>query len=216
VARLCALLPPDEFARAARLRGEELRRRFLVAHGVLRLVVARHAGLDPAALRFDSSGEAGGKPRLAAPPPARATDFNLSHSGELALVAVASGTEVGVDVEQVLPLADLWSLARRVLGAAESEALRGQPPARQLEEWYLAWTRKEAVLKAAGRGLEVDPRDVQMLAPDYAPVSACARFARATRGAAWRVTPLAPAPGYAAAVATFAPGLALRTLRWPA
>lgn len=216
VARLAALLAPDELERAARMGSEALRRRFLVAHGALRAVVARHAGLEPAALRFDTSGEAGGKPRLAGPAPARPTDFNLAHSGELALVAVATGVEVGVDVEQVQPLDDLGPLARRVLAPAEAARLAEVSVERRLEEWYRAWTRKEAVLKACGRGLEVDPREVQLLPPDFTPLCTSPRFARATRGASWTVAPLQPAPGYVAAVAALAAGLAVRTLRWPA
>ncbi|MBM3984222.1 MAG: 4'-phosphopantetheinyl transferase superfamily protein [Planctomycetes bacterium] len=215
MARLAALLAPDELARAARMAGEALRRRFLVAHGVLRVLVAQHAGLEPGALRFDTSGEAGGKPRLAGPPPARATDFNLSHSGELALLAVASGVEVGVDVEQVQPLHDLGPLVRRVMSPAEAQALLDLPAGRRVEEWYRAWTRKEAVLKATGRGLELDPREVQLLPPDFTPASSSPRFARATRGATFSVALLQPAPGYVAAVAALRAGLAVRPLRWP-
>ncbi len=215
VARLAALLAPDELERAARMGSEALRRRFLVAHGALRVLVARHAGLDPVALRFDTSGEKGGKPRLAGPSLARATDFNLSHSGELALLAIASGVEVGVDVEQLRPLDDLEPLARRVLAPAEAEALLRQPAGRRLEEWYRAWARKEAVLKASGRGFEVDPREVQLLPPDFTPASSSPRFARATRGASWSVALLQPAPGYAAAVAALRAGLDVRTGRWP-
>jgi 4'-phosphopantetheinyl transferase len=215
VARLAALLAPGELERAARMGSETLRRRFLVAHGALRVLVAGHAGLDPVALRFDTSGEAGGKPRLVGPPPARATDFNLSHSGELALVAIASGVEVGVDVEELRPLDDLGPLARRVLAPAEAEALRLQPAGRRLEEWYRAWVRKEAVLKASGRGLEVDPRQVQLLPPDFTPVSSSPGFARATRGAGWSVALLQPAPGHVAAVAALRAGLDVRTARWP-
>jgi phosphopantetheinyl transferase len=94
----------------------------------------------------------GGKPRLAAAPERLA--FNLSHSGALALVAVAAGgAEVGVDVERIRPRRDLARLAERWLPAADAEAVAGAPEAERELAFYAAWTRHEARVKCTGAGL---------------------------------------------------------------
>ncbi len=96
--------------------------------------------------------EEGGKPRLAAAP--ERLSFNLSHSGGLALIAIAAGgASVGVDVERVKPRRDLPRLARRWLPAADAEAVAGAPEAERERAFYAAWTRHEARVKCVGTGL---------------------------------------------------------------
>ena len=94
----------------------------------------------------------GGKPRLAAVPGRLA--FNLSHSGGLALVAVAGGgAEVGVDVERIRPRRDLTRLAARWLTTADAKAIAAAPEAERERAFYVAWTRHEARVKCTGAGL---------------------------------------------------------------
>ncbi len=92
-----------------------------------------------------------GKPQLA--DPGAALRFNLSHSGDLALIAVAWGREVGVDVERVVPRRNLVGLARRALAPGEAERIEALPPDGRLDAFYAAWTRREAVAKCHGVGL---------------------------------------------------------------
>jgi len=214
-ARLETLLSTDEVERADRLRGDALRRHFVVSHGVLRVILAAHVRTDPKALRFNTSGEAHGKPRLSNPPPGRAPDFNLSHSGGLALIGVTDRVEIGVDIEQIRPLDDLWSVADRVYTPTEIRALRGHAPDRQLAAWYRTWTRKEAALKAVGKGFGIDPRLLEMLAPDFVPTTVSDEFARASRGSAFHVTELQPAPGHAAALVVLDAAPRVHVARWP-
>lgn len=119
-------LPAAERTRAARLLREEARRRWVAARWALREVLARYLEADPATIEL-RLGERG-KPGLA--DPAAPLRFNLSHSGGLALVAVAEGREVGVDIER---------LGRRPAG------------------FYAEWTRREAVAKCHGTGLGGPP-----------------------------------------------------------
>jgi 4'-phosphopantetheinyl transferase len=207
---LAALLAPDESARAERLHGDDLRRRFRVAHGALRLLLGDALARDPASLRLEDA--PGVKPRLADPPDG--LSFSLSHSHELALVALTARAPIGVDVEHVRPLAERWRLAESVFTPAEIRALRAEPPERQERAWFEHWTRKEAVLKALGLGLTAGACAVELLAPDFAPTAVHER-ARGVAGTPWVVTGLQPAPDYAAALAAPAPVGRARLVAWP-
>jgi len=90
-----------------------------------------------------------GKPRLAG----GGLEFNLSHSGEIAIVAVSTEHRVGVDVEQVRPGRDLLALAQRALGAEDMEAVRAAAPAERALVFYQRWARHEARLKCLGVGI---------------------------------------------------------------
>ena len=136
---------PAEAERAARLAQAPARSRFLRSHAALRAILARYtvAPLEFALAEF-------GKPYLPAVPDLK---FNLSHSHEIALVAVAHGIEVGVDVEWQRPLAECLSIAERFFPAGEFAAFAEVPAAGREAEFFRRWTRIEAVLKARGIGL---------------------------------------------------------------
>jgi 4'-phosphopantetheinyl transferase len=79
--------------------------------------------------------------------------FNLSHSGQLGLVACARGREIGVDIEQRRPVRDLLALARTAFSPAEYAAFSALPPPDQLHAFFSCWSRKEAFIKATGEGI---------------------------------------------------------------
>ncbi len=107
-------------------------------------------GHGGAAVELSAPGD--GKPRLARAP--ERLSFNLSHSGGLALVAIApGGVEVGVDVERVRPRRDLVRLAGRWLPAADAAGVAAASEAERERVFYAAWTRHEARVKCAGAGL---------------------------------------------------------------
>lgn len=142
-------LSAEEQARAGRFAFAADRRRFLAAHVELRRVLAQSLQLAPSALVFES--DLLGKPRLAL---ARC-EFNLSHSGDTAAVAIGS-RPLGVDIEQLRQIGDLESLAERCFTANEQRELDAS--GNQREQWFLqGWTRKEACLKAIGCGLSLEP-----------------------------------------------------------
>ncbi|MBK8323379.1 MAG: 4'-phosphopantetheinyl transferase superfamily protein [Betaproteobacteria bacterium] len=149
-AQCARFLSPDERSRAARFAFPLLRERFVVAHGVLRHVLARHLGLEATDLRFDAQPH--GKPVVAGPH-ARRLSFNLSHSEHRAVLAVGDGCEIGVDLERVRPDLDILSLARSTFAAPEFEVLLGLPAHRQVPAFFRYWVAKEAVLKGEGEGL---------------------------------------------------------------
>ena len=154
---LVGLLQDDERARAARFARPQLRDRFAVGRGVLRRLVGRYLRMDPAALRLAEGPY--GKPLLADEADLR---FNLSHSEGQALLGVARGVEIGVDIEAVRPLRDRDDVARRTFTAGENRALSALPSTLRDAGFFACWTRKEAVVKTTGIGFafELDWFDV--------------------------------------------------------
>lgn len=145
-------LSPDEHLRTARFLREEHRRRYILAHGALRSVLSRYCGVAPASLKFSRTPS--GKPTLpAASVDRRRLSFNLSHSAGRALIAVASGQEIGVDLDQLHGDLDAAKLARRFFTKAEHLAIMKLPPEQQRPAFIRYWVAKEAVLKGQGVGL---------------------------------------------------------------
>ena len=142
-------LPSPERERAGRVLDPEAGARWAASRWALRAVLGRYLDQEPT--RIGLAADERGKPRLAADP-AR-LEFNLSHSGARALIAVAVGREVGVDIERVKPGRDFVALAERSFEAAVVEAVRAAPPARRAAVFYAAWVRHEALAKCDGGGL---------------------------------------------------------------
>jgi 4'-phosphopantetheinyl transferase len=144
-------LSPEERHCASRFRFEADRMRYTAAHGFLREILARYLGVPPTVLNFIKGKY--GKPSLSGPQGRCSLRFNLSHSGNLALFAVAIDREVGVDVESVHRHMDAVEIATRFFSAKEAAALKNLPHDRRDRFFFELWTRKEALLKAFGVGL---------------------------------------------------------------
>lgn len=193
---LLSTLSADERQRAERFHFERHREQFIVARGTLRAVLGRYLATPPTALRFRYGDH--GKPSLAWP----TTDlrFNISHSHELALIAVAYGQELGVDVEHCAPMRDQEGVARQVFAPDELEALAQLPPALRMRGFFNAWTRKEALIKARGEGLSLPLKEFAVTLVPGEP----ARLLRSvdpTDLQRWSLHALEPGRGYAAALA---------------
>jgi 4'-phosphopantetheinyl transferase len=169
LADLWELLSDDERKRAGRLVQEHHRRRYVAAHAGLRRILAGYTARAAATLEFARGPQ--GKPALAAAFPrvaqgqsALPTDdrgslsgleFNLSHSADLALVAVARERPVGVDLERWKHEMDHLALATRFFSPAERASLQAlaERGEQLVHGFFAAWTRKEAYLKARGEGV---------------------------------------------------------------
>ena len=168
-----AALPLPERERAETFLRAEDGRHWARSRLALRRVLSAYLGQEPR--QIEISLEENGKPRLAE---AVGLEFNLSHSGELALIVLSSPRPVGVDIEKVEPDRDLLPVAERALDAAAAERVRAAAPGERAAVFYEAWVRHEARLKCLGAGLTGPVPE--------APVA---------------VRTLDPGPGYAAAVA---------------
>jgi 4'-phosphopantetheinyl transferase len=172
---LLATLTPAERARADRYRFPADARRFSVARGWLRQVLGAELGIPGPDVTF---ADTRGKPRLA---PAGGPCFNLSHAGELVVIAISAG-EVGVDIEPETSAPAALEAAAIACTPAEAAALDRLPAEQRPSAALRLWTAKEAYLKATGEGLSVAPDQIEIAAP-------------------WTVRELRPAPGYVGAVA---------------
>ena len=198
VARLQDSLAEDELERAGRFHFERDRRRFTVARAALRGILAAYLDTAPDQLRFQYGPY--GKPTLAAGCGDDRLRFNLSHSGTLALCAVTSGREIGVDIEWVRPLSHLEQIAQRFFSPRESAVLFALPSGEWLPAFYRCWTRKESYIKATGDGLQcpLDAFDVSLRPGDPPRLLRVAGQPDAsTRWTLWDVSPCAD---YAAAL----------------
>lgn len=150
LAALWQLLAEDERRRADTFRVSWARCQFVHVRGVLRLLLGECRGGSPADISFDY-GEFG-KPMLAQD---NGWQFNVAHSGDYALLVVANGPAVGVDIERLRALDDLASLAPRVLSPGETVLWQSLSASHRQRAFFAAWTGKEAVVKAMGRGLQM-------------------------------------------------------------
>jgi 4'-phosphopantetheinyl transferase len=161
-------------------------------------VLGEALGTAPAALAFDYG--AHGKPALAGTAARARLGFNISHSGDLALVGLVRGGAIGVDIELQRSMTDRDALVRRFFSAAENTAYAILDHADRQRAFFAGWTRKEALVKALGKGLSfpLSAFDVSLEA-----ASACLLALEGLPGATsgWCLTGFSPAPEYAAAVA---------------
>lgn len=141
-------LDATELARAERFRVRPAAVLYAAAHGALRVLLARYLGRPPAELRFDATAD--GKPFLVGEPSIRC---NLSHSGELAAVAIARGREVGVDIEVGRPVTRADGVARRIMTPDELARYEALPTDERSAFLLWVWARKEALVKASGQGI---------------------------------------------------------------
>jgi 4'-phosphopantetheinyl transferase len=158
-----ALLSPEERARAASFYFAHDRRCYIAAHAALRLLIAHYTGESPTslAIRKDSNG----RPLLEK----SELHISLSHSGGSVLIALSSAAPVGIDVEEIRGIPDLMAIARAHFSMTEVEAIARLPPAQRATAFFVIWTRKEAFVKAIGRGLSFPLRSFGTGHPHQAP-----------------------------------------------
>jgi len=207
-----AVLNDVERARAARFFRKIHRDRFTVGRGRLRMLLGTYLGCPPESLTFAYNDQ--GKPALEHPAPPAPFSFNLSHSDDVALCAIAGFETVGVDVEALRESRDLMPIARRFFSVAEQAALQALPPVQQCPAFYQCWSSKEALLKAWGTGLTtpLDRFDVRVAAGEAAVLSVdIPEWARTP----WQLYPVTVPEGYAAALALPGPAVALSIGHWP-
>lgn len=210
--QLQRLLVDEEIGRARRFYFEKDRRHWIVARALLRTLLGRYLKSDPRGLIFTINDY--GKPSLVSPEVGRRLHFNLSHSGELALYAFAYEREVGVDVEYRRAGIDYRELATRYFSARECAALQALPVEHQEEAFFLGWSRKEAYIKARGKGLALplDQFDVSLIPGERAALLGSREEPRATER--WLLHALVPGVCYAGALAVEGSGWQLCCWQW--
>jgi 4'-phosphopantetheinyl transferase len=211
VENLHQLLADDEKQRAARFYFERDRRAFIIGRGLLRTILGQYLATDPTRIAFEYNRH--GKPSLAAND--ETVHFNVSHSGEIALLAFVRGRGIGVDVEYMRPELDFEKVAARVFSSEELAALSNTPVERRREAFFNGWTRKEAYIKAHGQGVSL-PLDeiVVSISPDE-PAELLLIKGTFDRAGRWGMREIRPGPGYVAALIVEGGGWRLVCRRWP-
>jgi len=190
-----ALLSADELDRAARFRFPHLRDSFTIARATLRALLAAYLDVSPHAIRFAYN--AFGKPSLEWP--TGGFEFNVSHSGNLAVYAFGRCAALGVDVEEVREMEDALEVARRFFAPAEVADLESAAAAERQRLFFTCWVRKEAFVKARGEALSIplDSFRVQFL-PGCPP---CLMDADGSLKRDWQIHELPMPAGFEAALA---------------
>lgn len=162
-------LSPAELERAQRMSADPVRVAYLTSCVLLRRILSAHLGITPAAIPLIRLEH--GKPALEGQAALHGLHFNLSHGGDAWFCGISSDREIGVDVETRRQVPSAERLATRVLSGAERAALSALEPsdaATRDAAFLRCWTRKEAVLKAAGSGFSWAAREIEVgIEPDF-------------------------------------------------
>lgn len=193
------ILSPDEVARARRFRFDSDRNEFIVGRGTLRRLLGQYLSIPPNDLHFSYS--AFGRPCVVGHKAAAALDFNISHSGGVALLAFAGGRQIGVDIEKVRQDFMTGEIVDRFFSIAERAALRELPDDQRHAAFFRCWTRKEAFIKALGEGLShpLDQFDVSL--DPNTPAALLATRPDASEAQRWMLCDIEVPRDYAAALA---------------
>ena len=207
LARLDTTLPDDvdpsseltghELERAAKFRFDRDRERYIVAHVTLRRLLGRY--LDMALRSVPIVRLDGGKPALEGDAPLA---FNMSHASDLGLFGFRREGAVGIDVERIRPNLEIRSIAERFFTTTESRQIENADDDTRLRHFFTTWVRKEAVLKAVGRGLAMPLSSIDVSPDEPAPpLVATVDDPRSV----WQIIDLPPVTDYVSALATTEP-----------
>lgn len=194
IEELFKTLSSDEIERANRFYFERDKHRFIVARATLRKILSQYLNLNPTQLEFTYSER--GKPYL----PTTSILFNLSHSQDLALYAITTVNQIGIDLEYIRPMDDAESLAKRFFSAQEYNLISQLPPQQQQEIFFKIWTCKEAYLKATGDGLAGGLEKVEVCLKPEQPIQFMSINGNIKEASRWYLYQFIPQSNYIAAV----------------
>jgi 4'-phosphopantetheinyl transferase len=198
VSTLASSLSEEEHERADSLRGVTNRDRFIARRAWVRHILGEYLNAEPSALKFRAG--AYGKPLLDSPE-APWLRFSASSSAGVAVIAVATAAEVGVDIERAQKDFPVEAVARQAFSVAERRALENLSGDAQADEFFALWTRKEAYLKGVGVGLRQPEPDVEAGASEPQAGEAIGGKHIMDGKADWSLANFAAGAGYVAAVA---------------
>ena len=202
-------LSGQENDRAEKFKFHKDRKRHVLTHGLLRVILSLYANVAPEELKFTENRY--GKPELVHPSGLSLT-FNLSHSHERALIGIARGRQIGVDIEYVKNDFEWQEIIERFFSPREVEMINALPKNLQLRAFFTCWTRKEAYVKATGMGLSLPLKEF-----DVSPVPGAATLLLSHKEAsAWSMKEVDVAESYVATVAVEGHDPRIRYWDWPA
>ncbi len=208
---LTETLSEDEVKRAGRFHFENGRLNFIVARGVMRMIIARYLQSDPKDIRFRYGRQ--GNPALAEEMDSTLC-FNVSHSRNIVLYAFAYNSKIGVDIEHISSDRTFQGIAERFFSRGEVSAIYSLPENKQRDAFFKLWTCKEAYLKAIGTGLSFGLDKVEIDITSGTDVVLASINGDTDEAAAWTVQTLNVASGYAAALVVDRHGRDIKCWQW--
>lgn len=195
--RFIQTLSIDERMRAGRFHFQNDRKRFIVRHGMLRMILGRYLRVNASELRFHYGEH--GKPSVIETIGNRTIQFSLSHSNGVALFAFTRDSEIGVDIEHMHDIFEMEQIAERFFSKKENEVFQSLPKSQKREAFFKGWTCKEAFVKALGDGLSwpLDNFEVSLLPSESAKLLRVGGDSR--EAGRWSIQYLTPTPNYVGA-----------------
>lgn len=206
--KLQLLLSTDERSKAERFRFEKDSTKYIVTRGTLRTILGRYLDKKPEDLKFSYNQY--GKPALHSSDTNQSISFNVSHSHELALIAVTQNRDVGVDIEYVRTNLNYEEIAERFFSPTEKVVWRLLPTSVKQEAFFNCWTRKEAYIKAKGMGLSIPLNEFDVSFKPGEPAALLNTTWDEQEANRWSLTEITLAPDYIAALAVEASNYQLK------
>ncbi len=213
VQRLWPTLAVDERTTAQRFHLRKDRKSYIVARGLLRAILGCYLAVEPERLRFCYGPY--GKPRLAGDGGGKTLCFNISHAQGLALYAITRHRRIGVDLEYIRPNLVDEQIAERFFAPGEVAVLRTLPACVREQAFFACWTRKEAYIKAKGKGVSIPLDRFEVSLRPGEPAALLSTAWHRAEASRWSLHDLHPALGYAGALCVEGHGWQLRCWQWP-
>ncbi|MBT4682848.1 MAG: 4'-phosphopantetheinyl transferase superfamily protein [Chloroflexi bacterium] len=188
------LLSADEIDRAKKIYTTKEMQRFIVARGILRIILGRYLNMQPKMVQFRYNTY--GKPALTA----GNLHFSLSRSDDIVICAITRGRKIGVDAEYICPYPEIAQVIERFFSSPEKDTVCAAIAPEKLKAFYTFWTLKEAYIKANGKGLMTPLEEVDStFLSGESPVSYSAP-GELQKKKQWMNFNLMPAPNYIASL----------------
>jgi 4'-phosphopantetheinyl transferase len=211
IQEMSKLLSADEMIRANRFVYPTYRDHFIAGRAQLRQILSRYSKRNPGDILFDYNEY--GKPFLSSSP--GSVQFNISHSHVLGLLAITGNKRVGVDIERIRTDIDYAQIAQQFFSPGEVKRLLDLPTQIQLEAFYACWTRKEAFIKARGKGLTIPLDQFEVSFTPQTPPQIIHTGTDLIQKGEWSLYELRPGTGYVAALAVQDQDCKIQCWQWP-
>ena len=202
----------DERARAGRFHYQEKENRFIIRHGMLRMILGKYMGVKASELQFHYGKH--GKPVINETFGKENIHFNISHSVGVALFAFVRNQQIGVDIEHIRDIPEMDQIVKRYFSEREQVCYRALPRDKRREAFFHYWTSKEAFVKALGEGLSrsLEKIDVTPVPGERNALHIIAGGPCEERG--WSIHTIRPTREYAGALAIQSENVTLRSFKW--
>lgn len=212
IGALTEILAPEEQQKAKRFRFQQDAERHIISRALVRLLLGHLLNTRPESLRFRYNGF--GKPSISQAQNKRSLQFNVSHSGDLILIALAVDSQVGVDVERVREDLDIESIAKHLFSAHERADLAALSSDQRHQGFFRCWSRKEAFIKARGEGLSLPGHRFDVTLNPGEPAGLLATRPDPSEASRWVIRDVHVGRHHVAAIAKEGRGCRLDTIEW--